>query len=84
MAKQKLQYINPFGLRLQPELKEKLEAMARKVPHSLNAEIVKRLEESLTARHSLSEYSDGELLDELIRRYGRDAIRVQIDIKKPE
>lgn len=40
--------INPFGLRLQPDLKTQLEAAAEKNKRSLNAEISARLEESLT------------------------------------
>lgn len=39
--------INPYGLRMPPELREKLEAAARQSARSLNAEIVRRLEESL-------------------------------------
>ncbi|EJL6947036.1 Arc family DNA-binding protein [Vibrio cholerae] len=38
--------INPFGLRMPPELKEKLEEEAKKNMRSLNAELVARLEES--------------------------------------
>lgn len=82
MAKQKLEHINPFGLRLQPDLKEQLEAMARKVPRSLNAEITERLAQSLSAKQGLKDYSDGELIDELIKRWGRDQVFVQLG-KKP-
>ena len=39
--------INPFGLRLQPELKSVLEDAAEKNKRSLNAEIVARLEASV-------------------------------------
>lgn len=38
--------INPFGLRMQPELRERLEASAALSGRSLNAEIVQRLEAS--------------------------------------
>lgn len=38
--------INPFGLRMQPELRERLEASAGLSGRSLNAEIVQRLEAS--------------------------------------
>lgn len=38
--------INPFGLRMQPELREVLEAAASESGRSLNAEIVARLEQS--------------------------------------
>lgn len=39
--------IAPFGLRMQPDLKERIEAEALANGRSLNAEIVWRLEESL-------------------------------------
>lgn len=38
--------INPFGLRMQPALRERVEAAAAQNHRSLNAEIVARLEES--------------------------------------
>ncbi len=38
--------INPFGLRMQPELREQLEAAASESGRSLNAEITARLEAS--------------------------------------
>lgn len=38
--------INPFGLRMQPSLREKVEAAAKASHRSLNAEIVARLEAS--------------------------------------
>lgn len=37
-------HINPFGLRMQPELRQKLEAAANEAGRSLNSEIVARLE----------------------------------------
>lgn len=39
--------VNPFGLRMPPEVKEELEKMAEQNRRSLNAEIVVRLEESI-------------------------------------
>ncbi|QXQ04289.1 Arc family DNA-binding protein [Stenotrophomonas indicatrix] len=39
-------HINPFGLRMQPDLRDRLEAAAAAEGRSLNAEIVARLEES--------------------------------------
>ncbi|WP_369040012.1 Arc family DNA-binding protein [Stenotrophomonas maltophilia] len=40
--------INPFGLRMQQELRERLEAAASESGRSLNAEIVSRLERSFS------------------------------------
>jgi len=42
-------HINPFGLRMQPELRAYLEATARSNGRSLNSEIVTRLEQSALA-----------------------------------
>ena len=39
--------INPFGVRMPPEIKEELEKLAEQNRRSLNAEIVVRLEESI-------------------------------------
>lgn len=40
--------INPFGLRMPPELKEKIADQAKESGRSMNAEIIHRLEESLS------------------------------------
>lgn len=40
--------ITPFGLRMQPDLKARIEASARENNRSINAEIVERLEESFS------------------------------------
>ena len=40
-------HIAPFGVRMQPELKERLEKAAQESGRSLNAEIVSRLQSSL-------------------------------------
>lgn len=67
-------HINPFGLRMQPELRARLEAAATESGRSLNAEIVDRLEASF--RRSID---DDEIiakvgeLSEGIERLGRDA-----------
>jgi hypothetical protein len=77
MAKTKLENIAPFGLRLQPDLRAKLEAQAQKVPRSLNAEISERLEKSLM-KQGLADYTDGELIDELVKRFRRDGALMQL------
>lgn len=47
-------HLAPFGVRMQPELKERLEAAAQQAGRSLNAEIVARLEASLsTPEHTI-------------------------------
>lgn len=45
----KVANITPFGLRLQPELKRRVEEAAKASGNSLNAEIALRLEASLAA-----------------------------------
>lgn len=45
----KIANISPFGLRLQPDLKKRVEEAARKANRSLNAEITSRLEFSFAA-----------------------------------
>lgn len=46
--------IAPFGLRMQPELKAQIEALAVANQRSMNSEIIARLEQSLSGE-SLSE-----------------------------
>jgi len=46
---EKIGSVAPFGLRMLPELRARLEEAARSNSRSLNAEIVARLEESLVA-----------------------------------
>ena len=42
--------INPFGLRMPPELRQRLEQAIQESGRSMNAEIVHRLEESLNVK----------------------------------
>lgn len=64
---------------MQPELKERLEKIAYGKPKwSLNSEIVERLEQSLKERTKLEQFTDGELIDELIRRWGRDSVFIRL------
>lgn len=83
MAYKKYSNIAPFGLRLQPDLKKRLEESADKESRSLNAEIVTRLEESFEQFGELKTFSDGELIDELIRRWGRDRVYIKLGDEKP-
>lgn len=68
--------INPFGLRLQPELKARLEEAAEKNKRSLNAEISARLEITIDidrrleeARYAGSLEGVPNLIDNLIKYY---------------
>ena len=49
MTDEPMRNINPFGLRLQPDLKMLVEASAKRNKRSINAEIVARLEETFSA-----------------------------------
>ena len=69
--------INPFGLRMEEELRKKIAAAAAANGRSMNAEIVHRLMQSFSSG-GLSSYSDGELVKELIDRYGRDKVKIRI------
>ncbi|WP_080418604.1 Arc family DNA-binding protein [Burkholderia ubonensis] len=62
-------HIPPFGLRMQPELKAKLEESAAKAGRSLNAEIVARLEQSiqnLPGGVAGTSYAPPELLHQML------------------
>lgn len=48
-------HIAPFGVRMQPDLKERLEASAQEAGRSLNAEIVARLEASFHSQEGLNQ-----------------------------
>ncbi|HHN1139212.1 Arc family DNA-binding protein [Pseudomonas aeruginosa] len=52
--------INPFGLRMQPALRAKVEEAASQNHRSLNAEIVARLEESFVSDTSMQPVSEHE------------------------
>lgn len=72
--------IAPFGLRIPAEIKERIERAAAKNLRSLNAEMVVRLEDSLNADDKkLSEYSVGELVQELIRRGEPGRLTIQFE-----
>lgn len=75
----KTRNIVPFGLRMPPELKTKLQAEAKKQPGgSLNAEIVARLQASFAPPVTPATFSDGELIDEIISRWGRDRAFIKL------
>lgn len=71
--------IPPFGLRMQPELKERIEAVARANSRSLNSEIIHRLERTLVEddRQANSDGLDAMVAsadDEPIQREFQEAI----------
>lgn len=65
--------INPFGLRMPPELREQLEASARENGVSLNTEIVQRLTRSLSATLTTNPHYDltprVERLEQIVAKY---------------
>jgi len=79
MAK-KLSQINPFGLRIPEDLKEKLDFAAKAhkpTKRSLNSEMLARLEDSFGSRADISSIPDSDLIAELLRRYERGVIKIQ-------
>ena len=70
--------INPFGLRMPPELKEKIADQAKESGRSVNAEIVHRLEESL------SKPGGDDRIRQLVRAELDAAIKEAIDEKLAE
>jgi hypothetical protein len=73
----KFRDITPFNIRLPAELKAKLKAEADKKTGSINAEVLARLAASFE-KTGLENYTDGELIDELIRRWGREAVCIRL------
>lgn len=67
--------ITPFGLRMQPELKAKVEASARENNRSMNAEIVDRLQKSFPTVINLDDFAEtvtperAAAFDELMREF---------------
>jgi len=80
-----MQDIAPFGLRLPASLRAELEAAAHHNQRSLNAELIFRLRESLRLQgRTLLDYSDGELVEELMARYDRDRVYIRLGDKADE
>jgi predicted transcriptional regulator len=74
----KFKDITPFGVRFPTEVKEKLQKAANKNTRSLNAEIVARMTASFETRNALKEFTDGELIDDLIKRWGRENVFIRL------
>ena len=73
-------HIAPFGLRMQPELKESLEDAAKINGRSLNAEIVSRLESSFNKSTALEDLSWPDLVKELRRIAQEKGASINISI----
>lgn len=81
----KISELIPFTVRMPPALKEKIKGAAKtNLGGSANSEIIRRLEESFGVRKELSDFTDAELIGELIRRYGRDGIFILVGKRKEE
>lgn len=71
--------IAPFGLRMPADLKLRIAKHAREGARSINAEIIHRLTESVEAtERPLGDYTDGELIRELMDRYERGVVSIRI------
>lgn len=70
--------INPFGVRFPAELSARIKKSAAERHRSMNAEIVARMQESYDGKTELQDFTDGELIGELIRRWGRDAVYIRL------
>jgi hypothetical protein len=68
--------IAPFGLRIPADLKKRIEEAASQSLRSLNAEMIVRLSSSF--RGPLSDYSDGDLIAELMSRYERGDVYIRV------
>lgn len=68
--------INPFGVRFPSDLRKKIEESAAENHRSMNAEVVAQMHTAYKEKTTLTDFSDGELIDELIRRWGRDRVSI--------
>lgn len=71
--------INPLHVRFPEELREIIENSAQANRRSKNSEILVALERYYARRSALEDFTDGELIDELIRRWGREAVKLTIE-----
>jgi hypothetical protein len=68
--------LHQFGLRIPEELKARLKESAKNNHLSLNSELVERLAKSFD--RPLQQHSDGDLVAELMARYGHGEIYIRI------
>jgi hypothetical protein len=76
MIDRKVADIPPFGLRMQTDLKRKLEAAARANNRSLNSEIVARLEQSISGTNRPSKFADVWTLQQRLENLELGIIRI--------
>jgi hypothetical protein len=74
----KFRDINPLNIRFPADLKKKLKAAADAKTGSMNAEVIDRVAASFERRTALKDFTDGELVDELIKRWGRDGLFIRL------
>lgn len=70
--------INPLGIRFPAELRDKIAKSAEENLRSINAEVVAQMLAAYKEKTTLAEFSDGELIDELIKRWGRDRVSIRL------
>lgn len=68
--------VYPFALRIADDLKVRLQTAAKESGKSLTQEIIKRLERSFD--RPLHQYTDGEMIDEMMRRHPKGHVYVRI------
>lgn len=77
-------HITPFGLRMQPELKERLEKAASESGRSLNAEISARLEASFANEGGLTDFDKKFLLHVVHQMRQANGRNAQLDLLPSE
>lgn len=70
--------ITPFGVRFPDDIKEKIHKGANANRRSMNAEILSAVQEYYEGGGRLKTATDGDLIEELIRRWGRDAVFIRL------
>lgn len=77
----KFRDITPLQIRFPTALKEKIEESSKKNCRSMNAEVLAGMSEHYENDEkykNIKNFTTGELLEELIRRFGPDGITIQI------
>jgi len=75
----------PTYIRLPAELKNKIDAAAKRNKSSRNNEMVARLDSTFNvSKAALADYDSGDLIGELLRRYDPESIMIRIGKHRPE